>query len=172
MVADQQRIQNLPRERVAPQPSRTLADRAGTPGTVRPRRAMAHTGPRALRRARAIHENSRVPGAVLAATFTVTILCLYVSAYARVTGEGFERSRLRSQLKQANLQRDTLQAEISRLSLPRTVAQRAAELQMEPGTPETLTILSGASSSGTEETPTRDATPSRQIPTEPGERNP
>jgi cell division protein FtsL len=108
---------------------------------------MAHTGPPVLRRAKAIHENTRVPGAVLVATFTVTILCLYLSAYATVTAEGFELSRLRAMNKKADLQRDTLQAEISRLSLPQTVAQRAAALQMVPGTPQTLTIVSGESSS-------------------------
>jgi cell division protein FtsL len=143
MVAEQ-RIQEkttLPRPRVVP-----TQDRSGDSGNApRPRRAMAHTGPRVLRRAKAIQENSRVPGAVLLATFTVTILCLYLCAYASVTAEGFELSRLRSLNKQADLQRDTLQAEISRLSLPQTVAQRAKELGMEPGTPQTLTIVSDKS---------------------------
>jgi cell division protein FtsL len=118
---------------------------------------MAHTGPPVLRRAKAIHENTRVPGAVLVATFTVTILCLYLSAYATVTAEGYELSRLRALNKQADLQRDTLQAEISRLSLPQTVAQRAAMLQLEPGTPETLTIVPNKSSEATTpQTPIRD----------------
>jgi peptidyl-tRNA hydrolase len=74
-----------------------------------------------------------------------------------VTAEGYELSRLRALNKQADLQRDTLQAEISRLSLPQTVAQRAAMLQMEPGTPQTLTIVPGKSSEATPpQTPVRE----------------
>jgi hypothetical protein len=66
-----------------------------------------------------------------------------------VTAEGFEVSRLRSLNKQADLQRDTLQAEISRLSLPQTIAERAVLLQMEPGTPKTLTIVPDKSATAT-----------------------
>ena len=103
---------------------------------------MAHTGPPVLRRAKAIHENSRVPGAVLLATFTVTILLLYLCAYASVTADGFELSRLRTMNKDADLKRDTLQAEISRLSLPKTVAERAAALQMVPGDSQSVIMVS------------------------------
>jgi hypothetical protein len=111
---------------------------------------MAHTGPPVLRRAKAIHENTRIPGAVLLATFTVTILCLYLSAYASVTAEGFELSRLRAMNKQADRERDVLQAEISRLSLPQTVAQRAAALQMEQADPGTITVIPAKSPSASE----------------------
>ena len=154
MVAEQRiREEGLSGHRVAPTPA-PASDRAVS--APRARRAMAHSGPPVLRRAKAIHENTRVPGAVLLATFTVTILLLYLCAYASVTSEGFELSRYRALNKQASLQRDTLQAEISRLSLPQTVAQRAALLQMEPGTPQTLTIVPAESSPAmTPETPNR-----------------
>ena len=117
------------------------------------RRAMAHRGPVVLRRAKAIQENSRVPGAVLVATFAVTIICLYLSAYATVTAEGFELARLRTNNKAENLRHDTLQAEISRLSLPQTVAERAKLLGMEQGTQKTVIIVSEKSSAA--ETPQR-----------------
>ena len=141
----EQRIQEkaAPRQsRVAPTPEPGVSP-APAP---RPRRAMAHTGPRVLRRAKALQENNSVLGAVLVATFTVTICCLYLFAYASVTAEGFELSRLRQKSREASLKRDTLQAEISRLSLPQTVAERAAMLGMEKGTPETLIVVPGKDS--------------------------
>ena len=106
------------------------------------RRAMAYTGSPVVRRAKALQNNSRVPGAVLLAAFTVTILLLYLCAYAGVTADGFELSRLRKMNKDADLQRDTLQAEISRLSLPKTVAERAAALQMLPGDSQSVIMVS------------------------------
>ena len=118
------------------------------------RRPMAHTGPPVLRRAKAIHENSRVPGAVLLAAFTVTILLLYLCAYAGVTADGFELSRLRVMNRDADLQRDTLQAEISRLSLPKTVAERAAALQMEQGTTGSVILVSDGAGKTAPDSPT------------------
>ncbi len=120
----------------------------------RVRRPMAHTGPPVLRRAKAIHENSRVPGAVLLAAFTVTILLLYLCAYASVTADGFELSRLRIMNRDADLQRDTLQAEISRLSLPKTVAERAAALQMEQGTTGSVILVSDGADKAVPDSPT------------------
>ena len=151
----EQRIQEkaAPRQaRVAPAPEPGVSP-APPP---RPRRAMAHTGPRVLRRAKALQEKNSVLGAVVAATFTVTLCCLYLFAYASVTAEGFELSRLRQKNKEASLKRDTLQAEISRLSLPQTVAQRAAMLGMVKGTPDTLIVVPDKdSSTATPERPIR-----------------
>ena len=136
----EQRIQ----EKTAPRQARVIPapEPAVSPAPApRPRRAMAHTGPRVLRRAKALQVNNSVLAAVLAATFTATMCCLYLFAYASVTAEGFELSRLRLKNKEASLKRDVLQAEISRLSLPRTGAQRAEALGMVKGTPETLVVV-------------------------------
>lgn len=144
MVAEQQLREKTvtPRTRVTPTPTSNRT----VPSLDVPR----------SRRAVALHKKNRVFVAVLVATFTATILCLYLFAYANVTSEGFNLSRFRALNREANLRRNTLQAEISRLSLPQTVAERAAILQMEPGTPQTLTIVSDKSSPAT--------TPERPIP--------
>ena len=76
--------------------------------------------------------------AVLVGTFLVSLLCIYVDAYARVTTAGFQLSLLRRDLQQAKQEEDALRAEIGLLTLPNAVARRAKELGMEPSTPEML----------------------------------
>lgn len=130
MIAEQKQMVNIPAlprptTRPAPEPAQDVVP------VLRQRRPMAHRGPLPIRRVKALHENSRTPGAVLVAAFTVSLLCLYVSAYARVTAEGFELSRLKADVKKAEIQHEMLMAEESRLKLPETVGQRALALGME-----------------------------------------
>lgn len=70
--------------------------------------------------------------AVLLGTFIVSLLCCYVYAYARVTAAGFEQSRLLRDMQKAKQEEEALKAEVSRLSLPGAVGQRAQSLGMAP----------------------------------------
>lgn len=79
--------------------------------------------------------------AVLAGTFLVSLLCIYVDAYARVTTAGFQLSVLRRDLRRAKQEEDTLRAQIGQLTLPNAVARRARELGMELTTPEMAVVL-------------------------------
>jgi len=69
--------------------------------------------------------------AVLVGTILVSLLCVYVYAYARVTAAGFAASRLRRDLTLARQEEQDLRARISGLSLPGTVANRAKKLGMQ-----------------------------------------
>lgn len=81
--------------------------------------------------------------ALVVASFSVTLLCLYVSAYARVTAEGFDASRLTRQLNASIKEEEGLRANRDRLKLPDTVRQRAEELGMVRGNATTLYFLTG-----------------------------
>jgi hypothetical protein len=82
--------------------------------------------------------------AVMAAALLVALLCVYVYAYARVTTEGFELSRLSRALRQAEQEEETLRAEISRLSLPGAVERRAQLLGMTPAPADAAQVLPAA----------------------------
>ena len=148
MIAERPQITDLsvlPRLTTRPTQGRDgrAGDAADSGGAMGRHRSMAHRGALPLRRARALNERDRAPGAVLVAAFTVSLLCLYVSAYARVTAEGFELSRLQTGLRRAEIAHETLQAEVSRLSLPSTVRLRAAALEMESNTPDSTVLVGG-----------------------------
>ncbi len=110
----------------------------GTPPPSPPRREVR--GPQPPRRRKG-GWRSPMTAAVLVGTFLVSMLCIYVYAYARVTTAGFHLSLLRRDLQRAKQEEDVLRAEIGRLSLPNAVARRAKELGMELTTPEMAVVL-------------------------------
>lgn len=90
----------------------------------------------------------RETAAVLIASFAVTLLCLYVAAYARVTAEGFDANRLAKRLRASQNVEKQLEAEISRLKLPETVQKRATEMGMVPMPPGSTQFLNADGSIG------------------------
>jgi hypothetical protein len=110
------------------------AERKVVPG----RTTSARRAPRAARR------GAPMGMAVMAAALLVALLCVYVYAYARVTTEGFELSRLSRALRQAEQEEETLRAEISRLSLPGAVERRAQLLGMTPAPADAAQVLPAA----------------------------
>jgi hypothetical protein len=99
--------------------------------------------PRQSRRKPPAAWGKRQTALLVGASFAVTLLCLYVSAYARVTAEGFETSRLTRQLNAAVKEEEGLRASRDRLKLPETVRQRAEGLNMVRGNATTLYFLTG-----------------------------
>ena len=71
--------------------------------------------------------------AALVTSFVVSLLCLYVSAYARVTAEGFELSRLTAKIRSAQVEEQALEAAISKQSASETLIQRAGAMGMISG---------------------------------------
>ena len=94
------------------------------------------------RRARKRAWRSPMTASVLVGTFLVSLLCIYVDAYARVTTAGFQLSQLRRELRRAKQEEDFLRAELGNLRMPNAVARRAQELGMEMVTPEMAVVLS------------------------------
>lgn len=78
---------------------------------------------------------------VVIASFLVTLLCLYVSAYARVTAEGYEASRLERHLRAAAAEEEALRAKIAHLRMPETVRQRAENMGLVGSPPGTVNFL-------------------------------
>ena len=115
---------------VPPAPARGGHAHPQTP-FVRP--ALQPSAPRRRQGRRTRRSPWREPmtAAVLVGTLLVSLLCVYVYAYARVTAAGFEASRLRGALITARQEEQNLCAQISGLSLPGTVANRAKKLGME-----------------------------------------
>jgi hypothetical protein len=95
----------------------------------------------------AFQESNRTSAAVMMAAFTVSLLCLYVSAYARVTAEGFDLGRVKEQLRAASVVHEALQAQVSQLTLPAAVGERASALGMEKVSPDSITLLASDGSS-------------------------
>jgi cell division protein FtsL len=109
-----------------------------------PNAPMAQRGPRALRHARQLRWRSPETVAVLAASFSVSLLLLYVAAYARVTAEGFEAAALSRKLRAAEKEQDALKVRIGELRTPEQVAKRAQSIGMVPGTPENVNLVTAA----------------------------
>jgi hypothetical protein len=80
--------------------------------------------------------------AVLIGMVLVSLLCVYVYAYARVMAAGLEASRLQRDLVKAQQEEQDLRAKISVLSLPGTVERRAKSLGLEMAPPEAMQVLS------------------------------
>jgi len=80
--------------------------------------------------------------AVLIGISLVSLLCVYVYAYARVMAAGFEASRLQRALVEAQQEEQDLLAQISVLSLPGTVERRAKSLGLEMAPREAMQVLS------------------------------
>lgn len=125
----------------SPAPRRLIAP--GTPPQTA-RRSMGHRGPRVVRKAKRLGWRSPMTAAVLVGTFLVTLLSIYVSAYARVTQAGFQLSSLRRQMLKAEQEEQVLTAEVSRLKLRGTVGQHAEAIGMTLLTPGAAQVLSVA----------------------------
>lgn len=121
------------------------------PAPVR-RRPMARKGLRPVRRAQDFGWRSPEAAAVVVASFCVSLACFYVAAYARVTAEGFEAARVRAAMKQAAFDKEALQADISRLTLPATVQARAAQMGMVRATSQTVRMVTPPPAASTTDT--------------------
>jgi hypothetical protein len=102
---------------------------------------MAQRGPRALRHARQLRWRSPETVAVLTASFLVSLLLLYVAAYARVTAEGFEAATLTRKLRAADKEQEALKVRIGELRTPEEVAKRAQVMGMVPRRPENVSLV-------------------------------
>jgi cell division protein FtsL len=102
---------------------------------------MAERGSRPVRRARRLAMKSREAAAVVVAFFGVTLMCLYLAAYARVMAEGFEISEMRKAMRVEEAKSEALRAEISRLNLPESVRERAEKLGLVSGTPSSVNLV-------------------------------
>lgn len=133
---------SLPRPTVAP---------AAAPAAPAVRRRPAAAVRRGSRGVRRIGWRSPMSAAVLFASFGVSLLCLYVSAYARVTQEGNDLVRLRRELSAAQQEGRDLEAGIDALRHPATVNARAKALGMVPAPTEAqqfLTLPSAPAAAG------------------------
>jgi len=137
MVAEQTKT----RTTAAPLPSPKVTERKAVFG---PRAGAGAAERRADAPGRRARRGDPMVMAVAAAALLVALLCVYVYAYARVTAAGFELSRLSRTLRQAEQEEETLRAEISRLSLPSAVEQRAQILGMTPAPAGAAQLLSAA----------------------------
>jgi len=77
--------------------------------------------------------------AVLMASFCVSLVCFYITAYARVNAQRLELSSLRQDLKMAERHEESLKAEISTNGL--SVRQRATAMGMVQAPPESVEVL-------------------------------
>ena len=111
----------------------------GAEGT-RPR-PMARRGSKAVRRAQDFGWKSPEAAAVLVASFVVSLACFYVAAYAKVASEGIESARIQFEIKEAAREKEALEAEISRITLPKAVQARAVQMDMVKTPPQTVRLV-------------------------------
>ena len=122
---------------------RTMHDRATLRQTwEKPRRPMAFRGPLIVRGVQELRFRSPQALAVLVASFCVSLLCFYVAAYAQMTSDTVKAATLETKAQEADEEGQRLQAELSDLTLPGKVEQRAKELKLVPATPLAMTMVS------------------------------
>ncbi|GEM_PF-5028315 len=114
---------------------------------------MAERGPRVVRRARSLRDNNPMLVACLVASFTVTLLCLYVSAYAKVNNDRRELTSIRREMRELEVQQRLLSAEVARLKQPNTILQRASALKLVPAPPEAQHLLTTPATTGVSAAP-------------------
>jgi len=102
---------------------------------------MAERGPRVLRKARQLGWRTPEMAAVLAFSFFVSLALLYVTAYARVTLQGYEYAQLSDELKIVEQQADDLQAQIDQAKDRNRVEANARQLHLEMAPPESLHFI-------------------------------
>ncbi|MBC8143244.1 MAG: hypothetical protein H7Y38_17600 [Armatimonadetes bacterium] len=125
---------------VLPHPRRSPAG-LSAPATV-PTTAplpMGQRGMKATRAAKNLSARSPMLAAVVCASFGVSLLCLYVTAYARVNADRLELSRLRQETKLAQKREVALNGEISRFHL--SAPGRAQTMGLMPAPPEAVEVL-------------------------------
>ena len=148
----------LPHPRKAPGGLRYLPNVAPSP--VQTKLApypMGLKGTKAARAAKNFSLRSPMVAAVVCASFAVTILCCYVSAYAKVNADRLELSRLRQDLKAAKKQETALNGEISRHHL--SAPARASAMGLMPAPPDVLQVLSPAPTENADAEPVAPGTP-------------
>ena len=142
MIAERTRERPVSERRASAMGAASYAPPAALPqrtlGEPRPR---VHGTRPALRRAKQLRRRSPMSAAVLMGTLLVSLLCCYVYAYARVTSAGIELSSLRRELQEAKQEEEALRAEVSHLSLPTTVEQRARTIGMAPAPPQATKVI-------------------------------
>jgi hypothetical protein len=100
---------------------------------------MGQRGSRPARLAKNLSLRAPMIGATLFASFIVSLLCFYVTAYARVNAQRLELSRLRRDLKTAQKEEILLKGEISRYHLSAPSRAQAMNLIQPP--PEMVKVL-------------------------------
>ena len=100
---------------------------------------MGQRGSRPTRIAKNLSARSPMFAATLCASFAVSLLCLYVTAYARVNAERLQLARLRQELKLAERREILLKGAISQYHLSATA--RAQAMGMVPAPPEAVQVL-------------------------------
>lgn len=139
-------IAHQPLITVVPHPRKSPGGLRPLPGTQSPL-PMGQRGSRTTRAVRNLSVRSPMLAATLFASFAVSLLCFYVTAYARVNAEGQQLSRLRQDLKVAERREIELKGEISRYQL--SAPARAQAMNMVPAPPDMVEVLaegpSGAS---------------------------
>ncbi len=100
---------------------------------------MGQRGTKVARTAKNLSARSPMLAAVVCASFGVSLLCLYVTAYARVNADRLELSRLRQETKAAQRQTIALTGEISRYRLSAPGRAQAMGLMQAP--PEAVEVL-------------------------------
>lgn len=138
-ATDRSQIVILPHPRKAPGGLRSLP-RTGEP------LPMGQRGSRPARAVKNLSLRSPMLVATLFASFAVSLLCLYVTAYAQVSAEARNLSHLRQDLKSAERREIELKGEISRLTL--SAQSRAQAIGLVPAPPETVQVLSEEQPSG------------------------
>lgn len=134
---------------VSPSPNITvLPHPRKSPGSLRPvpkdtpvnaPLPMGQRGTKATRAAKNLSARSPMLAAVLCASFGVSLLCLYVTAYARVNADRLELSRLRQETKAAKRREIALNGDISRYHLSAPGRAQAMGLMQAP--PEAVEVL-------------------------------
>ena len=91
--------------------------------------------PRRRRRANLVHAltHNRMACVLMLAAAVSFLLGVYVSAYARATESGYERTELLSYLRQVRLENESLRLQLEGLRQPDEIAAFALESSMEQG---------------------------------------
>lgn len=108
------------------------------PETTRP---MGYRGSRPVRQVKAIAEQRPQIFALFASAFVVTILCLYLNAYARVNGDQRELRMLQVQLRDAQSEEDELVRRIGATTEPASIRLWAKSKNMVPAPAESVEVI-------------------------------
>jgi hypothetical protein len=77
--------------------------------------------------------NDRMGSAVIVMLLALSVLLMYVGVYAKVTKNGYHRSHLVAELREARMENMRLRADIQMLSSPDRLAQIATTSGMQTG---------------------------------------
>lgn len=124
---------------VLPHPRKSPGGLRQLPQTSTPL-PMGQRGSRTTRAVKNLSVRSPMLAATLFASFAVSLLCFYVTAYARVNAQGQQLSRLRQDLKLAERREIELKSKISQYNL--SAPSRAQAMGLMPAAPEMVEVLS------------------------------